>query len=228
MTNVLNDPKLERLIARLQQQSSGQVKAMDKYFAEFARKTKPADRPAAAKKYLSDKLVALEPDKGEFCYQLCRALNARRIVEAGTSHGVSTLYLAAAARDNSRAGGERAVVIGTEYEPAKVKAARANFAQAGLSEFIDLREGDLRETLKDIGGPVDFALIDIWEDMVLPALKRVAPHLHPGSIVVADNTATYRDQYVRNGYFKFIAVPANRLRTMTLPFRGGFELTVRV
>ncbi len=100
MASVLNDPKLERLVARLHRQSNGQLKAMEKYFAEFSRRTKPADRQAAAKKFLKDKLVALEPKKAEFCYQLCRALNAKRIVEAGTSYGVSTLYLAAVATEN--------------------------------------------------------------------------------------------------------------------------------
>jgi len=113
MASVLNDPKLERLLARLHRQSQDQLKAMDKYFAELPRKTEPAARPAAVKKFLSDKLVALEPDKAEFCYQLCRALKARRIVEAGTSHGVSTIYLAAAARDEVREHGGQAVVIGT-------------------------------------------------------------------------------------------------------------------
>jgi len=226
MASVLKDPKLERLLARLHRQSQGQLKAMEKYFADLPRKTKPAARPAAVKKFLSDKLVALEPDKAEFCYQLCRALKARRIVEAGTSYGISTLYLAAAARDEVREHGGKAVVIGTEYEPAKAKAARANFAKAGLSRFIELREGDLRETLKDLGGPVDFVLIDIWVEMARPALERVAPHLRPGAIVVADNTKEYRDGY--DQYFKFIADPANRLRTITLPFSGGLELTVRV
>ena len=48
----------------------------------------------------------------------------RRVVEAGTSFGVSTLYLAAAVRDNQV---EHGVVIGTEYEPQKAASARANF-----------------------------------------------------------------------------------------------------
>jgi predicted O-methyltransferase YrrM len=39
-------------------------------------------------------------------------------------------------------------VIGTEHEPAKAAAARAAFAEAGLSEFIDLREGDLEFVVK--------------------------------------------------------------------------------
>jgi predicted O-methyltransferase YrrM len=53
------------------------------------------------------------------------------------------------------------VVIGTEYEPKKAEIARENFKEAGLSEFIDLREGDLRQTLQEVGGPVDFMLVDI-------------------------------------------------------------------
>ena len=94
-------------------------------------------------------------------------------MEAGTSFGVSTLYLAAAVRDNQV---ENGVVIGTEYEPKKAEAARANFEEAGLSEFIELREGDLRETLQDVGGPVDFMLVDIWE-VALPALELVSPSI---------------------------------------------------
>jgi hypothetical protein len=43
--------------------------------------------------FLRDKLIALDRVKAEFCYHGCRALRARRVVEAGTSFGVSTLFL---------------------------------------------------------------------------------------------------------------------------------------
>jgi hypothetical protein len=81
--------------------------------------------------FLSDKLVAIDREKAEFRYQLCRANGARRIVEAGTSFGVSTLYLAAAVRDNTRAAGgaTNGVVIATEHEPSKVLAAKAYFQE---------------------------------------------------------------------------------------------------
>ena len=158
-------------------------------------------------------------------YQLCRATNARRIVEIGTSYGVSTLYLAAAVRDNLLAGGGDGVVIGTEYEPGKAKAAREHFALAGLSSYIDLREGDLRETLRQIEGPVDFVLVDIWIAMARPALQLVASHLRPGAIVVCDNTEQYRSDYA--DYFAFLNDPASGFRTMTLPFDGGLEFSVR-
>ena len=143
-------------------------------------------------------------------------------LDTRTSYGISTLYLAAAVRDNRV---ENGVVIGTEYEPKKAEAARANFKEAGLSEFIELREGDLRETLTDVGGPVDFMLVDIWE-VALPALERVSSSLRPGAIVVCDNTTSHAAAY--RDYFEFVNDPRNSFRTMTVPFEGGFELTVRV
>ena len=223
---VLHDLDLVRLLDKLHAASDAQTQAIRKHYDERDRAVEesPEDQAARTKTFLSDKLYALDRDKAEFCYQLCRAGNARRIVEIGTSYGVSTLYLAAAVRDNARASGGDGVVIGTEYEPAKAEAARAHFAEAGLSRFIDLREGDLRQTLKKIDGPVDFVLMDIWIAMARPALELVAPHLRPGAIVVCDNTEQYRSAYA--DYFAFLAEPANGFRTMTLPFDGGLELSV--
>jgi hypothetical protein len=75
---------------------------------------------AANDLFLRDKLVALDPMKAELCYVLCRAIKATRIVEFATSFGVSTIYLAAAVRDNVKVGGSAGIVIGTENEPTKV------------------------------------------------------------------------------------------------------------
>jgi predicted O-methyltransferase YrrM len=222
--SVIHDPELERLLTALHAKSDEQVAAMRSYDTQRA---KGAHSPTEdeVKVFRSDKLVALDRDKAEFCYQLCRASNARRIVEAGTSYGVSTLYLAAAVRDNVHAAGGNGVVIGTEYEPKKASAARAHFEEAGLSCFIDLREGDLRETLRQIDGPVDFMLVDIWIAMARPALELVTAHLRLGGIVVCDNTERHRSEYA--DYFAFLEHPANGFRTMTLPFDGGLELSVR-
>jgi predicted O-methyltransferase YrrM len=221
------DPRIDAVLDRLYAQSASQGESLASYFAARAREgaldwnrfDERTDR------FLADKLVALDRDKAELCHQLCRALRAKRVVEAGTSFGVSTLYLAAAVRENVREDGGEGVVIGTEVEPEKAKAARANFAEAGLSRWIDLREGDLRQTLEDLGGPVDFVLIDIWTPLARPALERVAPHLRPGAIVIADNTVQFRDAY--RDYFDFVRDPANGLQTLTLPFDGGLELSVR-
>jgi predicted O-methyltransferase YrrM len=229
--SVLNDPKLEALLDALHAQSQGEAGAIDAYFARRIKEgTLSWDgMDAETTNFFRDKMVALEKDKAEFCYALCRAIGGRRIVECGTSFGVSTLYLAAAVRDNLASNSEAIgsnKVIATEHEPEKARIARRNFAAAGLSEHIDLREGDLKDTLKSIPGPVDFVLLDIWTEAVMPAITNIAPHLRQGAVIIADNTTNARRGY--EAYFAFIADPKNRLRTLTLPFAGGLEMTVRL
>jgi predicted O-methyltransferase YrrM len=213
MNSVDKDPRLRAVLDRLHAQSSAQEEAM---------RTDGTERELqGGRQFWRDRLVALAPDKARFCYGLCRALNARRIVEAGTSFGVSTLYLAAAIRDNG--GGS---VIGTEYEPPKASAARNHFTEAGLSGYIDLREGDIRRTLQDIEGPVDFLLLDIWTPMARPALELVAPKMRTGAVVITDNTGEWREEY--GDLFAYLEKTAHGFTTMTLPFDGGLEMSVKV
>ena len=222
--SVLSDPKLQALIDHLQAKSIAQEAETGAWFSERAKKGELSwdGFDEASHRYMADKLVALEPIKAEFCYLQCRALGAKRVVEVGTSFGVSTLYLAAAVRANG--GG---TVIGTEYEPAKAAAARSHFAEAGLTDLIDLREGDLRETLKVIEGPVDFVLMDIWTEMARPAIELIGPRLRPGAVVVADNTGgRFRHPY--RHFFEYVNDPRNGLTTVTLPFKGGLEMVVKV
>jgi predicted O-methyltransferase YrrM len=68
-------------------------------------------------------------------------------------------------------------------------------------------------------------LIDIWVPMARPALELVAPRMRPGSIAVCDNTARFRKAY--RDYFDFLNDPANGFATMTIPFAGGLELSVK-
>jgi predicted O-methyltransferase YrrM len=227
---VLNNPELKSLLDELHRHSDAQTEVMRQHFAsrfKDGQPTEPIDLGAGEdKRFVADMLVALDRDKALLCYAICRSLNAKRVVEAGTSFGVSTLYLASALRDNARADGVERTLIATEYEPEKVRAARANFLRAGLSDFIELREGDLRQTLRDVSGPIDFMLIDIWIPMARPALELVAPHLRQGAIVICDNTGNLRDAY--GEYFAFLNDPKNGFLTMTLPYDGGLELSVRV
>src|SRR5579862_6040891 len=114
----LGDPDLERRLEGLHGASQAQTEEMNRFFGELFGPGGPpeAERETRIKAFLADKMVALEKDKAEFCYQLVRATGARRVVEIGTSYGVSTVYLASALRANL-AGGGQGVVIGTEYEP---------------------------------------------------------------------------------------------------------------
>ncbi len=219
MPNILRDPRLESLLDELHAQSDAQGPTTDDYFRKRSgpwHQMEPRDHA-----HFADKLVALDRDKAEFCYGICRAIGARRVAEAGTSFGVSTIYLAAAVRDNG--GG---IVIGAEHEAEKLKHARANIQSAGLSNFVDLRQGDVLEAFKAIDGPVDFVLFDIWIQVVRPALDLLLPHLRPGAIVCADNTGG-RNREAYAPFFDIIDDPAQQFRTMTLPFKGGFEMAVK-
>ena len=163
---------------------------------------------------------SIHPAQGDLIYLLCRALGAQRVVEFATSIGMSTLYFAAAIRDNG--GG---TVIGSEIVPEKLRVARRNLAAAGLAAWVELRPGDARETLRDLGGPVDVALFDGWPVSEGPSLARqvieiVAPQIRLGGIVLNDNAEP--------DYLDYIRDPANGFRSMSLSLKGGTELSVKV
>src|SRR5207247_8696743 len=86
---------IDELLDRLYAQSASQKEAMEWYFTARAQEGsldwKTLD--AHTTQFLSDELVALDRNTAEFCYEAVRRVGARRIVESGTSYGVSTLYL---------------------------------------------------------------------------------------------------------------------------------------
>ncbi|KAK5996814.1 hypothetical protein PT974_02158 [Cladobotryum mycophilum] len=159
---------------------------------------------------MRDKFIALPKDKAHYVYTLCRAIGARTIVEAGTSFGVSTIYLALAAAANAAASGKGKGAA----------RAREHWAECGeaVSDVIELREGDLRETLKENVEDVDFLLLDIWTPMALPTLKLVHPKLTPGAVVITDNTIMAAEGYA--GLFEYLKNQENGFITVTLPYEG--------
>ena len=165
----------------------------------------------------ADNFLAVSPAYGRFLYAIARACKATRIVEFGTSMGISTIYLAAALRDNG--GG---TLVGTELESAKVTRARANLDAAGLADLVDIREGDALETLRDVGGTVDLLLIDGAFTLYLPVLKLVEPSLKTGAVVLGENAFD-------PGYLDYVRNPANGYLSQPLPVDEGRgnEFTVR-
>jgi predicted O-methyltransferase YrrM len=160
------------------------------------------------------------PEQGNLIYLLCRGLRTKRVAEFATSVGLSTLYFAAAMRDNG--GG---TVIGSELVPAKVRTARQNLAEAGLADYAEIREGDARDTLRDLGGSVDFILIDGWPSDEKTSLARqvieiVAPQLRVGGYLLNDNAEP--------DFLDFIRSPANGFLSVTLPIKGQTELCVKI
>ncbi|KAH8690489.1 O-methyltransferase [Talaromyces proteolyticus] len=169
---------------------------------------------------MRDKFVALDKDKCHFVYQLILATGAKNVVEAGTSFGVSTIYLALAVGRNSSGG----KVIATEKEPEKARQAKEHWKEAGetVLKHIELREGDLLQTLHNDLPEIDLLLLDIWTPLALPTLKVVQPRLRPGAVIVADNTISSAVGYKE--FFDYVKDPEGPFRTLTLPYSGGLEL----
>ena len=191
-------------------------KYMPYFIPMFSGRELPWDR--LERRHDTDYL-ATSPGGGMYCYLLARAVGAKRIVEFGTSFGVSTIWLALAVRENG--GG---VVIGTEYIATKAARARASIAEAGLAEYVDIREGNALETLRDLEAPVDFLLSDGFPQYALPVLRLVAPKMRKGSVVVNHNAAAMKGDHAE--YLKFVREPSNGFVSGSITLAG--ELSVRV
>lgn len=149
---------------------------------------------------------------GRFLYASARAINARNIVEFGTSFGISTLYLAAAAADT---GGR---VTGSEFHENKVEKARANLGDAGLAGCAEIRSGDARQTLANVQGPIDLLFLDGAKDLYIEILKMLEDRLRPGAMVIADN-ADHLPQ--DEGFLAHVGDSSPRYLTTLLGFHKG-------
>ncbi|KAL7917867.1 S-adenosyl-L-methionine-dependent methyltransferase [Trichoderma austrokoningii] len=179
---------------------------------------------------MRDKFIALDQDKCQFVYQLAKATGARNIVEIGTSFGVSTIYLALAVGSNLEHLGGEGKVIGTEKEHTKAEKARQHWQEAGndlVTRHIDLREGDLLETLtQNIPQQLDLILLDIWAPVALPALKLLEPKLRSGGVVILDNSISSATRYKE--LLDHLRSPQNGYTNLTLPYSKGLEMSVKL
>ena len=219
MGKILCDPRAETVLARLRELASRQSGEMQQYYDAKRRTGAGPTNPGSTSdmNFVCDKAGRTDPEKCELCYLLCRALRATRVVEFGTSFGVSTIYLAAAVRDNVRDFGGKGTVIGTEIEPGKAAAAQGNLSEAGLGDFVEIRIGDATETLKDAGG-IEF-LFDSWIPGVRPIIDLMAPQLRAGSLVLCDNVELFEAEYAQ--YTSFIRDPNNGFRSVLFHIRGA-------
>lgn len=209
--NTLDDPKIRAVLAR-EHELAGD---------DEVRLAGTRDRIDAAKAdgtftydlYPKDVYLSIEPAMGIFLNLCAKAIGAKLIVEFGSSFGISTLYLAAAAKDT---GGK---VIGTEMEVSKAEKARANLEEAGLANWAEIRAGDALETLKDLDGPVDLLFLDGWKDLYVPVARMMEPKLRPGALLLADNIHTFPAEI--KAYLDYTSAPDGPYNSVTLPFESG-------
>jgi len=169
---------------------------------------------------LADNYLNVSPEFGRFLYMCARGCKARRIVEFGSSMGISAIYMAAALRDMG--GGH---LIGTDLQPSKIARARANVAAAGLDELVEFRLGDARDTLRSgVGGDIDMVMLDGAFTLYLPVLKLLEPHLKPGALIIGENAFEQGPDYL-----DYVRDPRNGYLSLPLPWQPdrGNEFTIR-
>jgi predicted O-methyltransferase YrrM len=163
--------------------------------------------------------LSVSPEFGQLLYICTRAGKATRVVEFGTSFGVSTVYLACAVADNG--GG---MVTGTELEASKALRAQEHLAAAGVADLVQIRVGDALETLRDgVGGPIDLVHLDGAMSLYRPVLELLQPHLRVGALIVAENGCADYLSYLHgsNGAYVSVTVPVDPMRGNQLSLYTG-------
>ncbi|MEO8903274.1 MAG: class I SAM-dependent methyltransferase [Polyangiaceae bacterium] len=209
--NTLLTPPLAPLLTRLFAEAEAADAPLRAQLSQSSPEARAALMNSAKTDYRAfyglakDMFLPVSPETGRLLYLLARATKARSIVEFGTSFGLSTLHLAAALKDN---GGGR--LIGSEFEPAKVSRARQHLVDAGLSEFVEIREGDALETLaRDLPDSVDMLVLDGAKVLYPRILSLVEARLRPGALVLADNADHNPEflSYIRSPTSGYVSVP---------------------
>src|SRR5713226_6546345 len=91
---------------------------------------------------------------GKMLRLLTEAVNAKEVVEIGTSTGISGLWFSMALE---KTGGKLTTF---ELDPARATLARAHFKKAGVDRLVTLVEGDAHQNITKLKGPVDVVFID--------------------------------------------------------------------
>jgi predicted O-methyltransferase YrrM len=160
---------------------------------------------------VSDRHRNLEPSSAEFLYSLVNGLGAKQTLEIGGSSGISTIALAAAARDvNGR-------LTSIEIEPKRQAESRETLHTLGLDEFVDYICADAGLVLRRLEN-LDLAFIDCEKADYIRFFDMLP--LSPNGYVVADNILSHEmKEYVAH----VRRLPG--VESITLPIGKGLELT---
>jgi len=120
-------------------------------------------------------------EDGRLLRVLTEAIDAKRVVEIGTSNGYSGLWFCLALQ---KTGGK---LITHEIDEGRAALARENFKRAGVDDLVTLVMGDAHETVKQITEPFDLLFLDADKEGYLDYLAKLMPLLKPGGLLVAHN-----------------------------------------
>lgn len=186
-----------------------------------------------------ERMLAITSDTSMFFNIILKSIRAKRVLEVGTSTGYSTLWFADAIKYNDP-NNEDKHIITIEENPSKIKRARKNFEDAGVSDIIDIRDGQagdiLRSMLKEYQNsikkeevkPFDFIFLDADKENCIDYFELTLPMLRVGGIIAADNIL-HPESCVpeMTRYAEYVKKKSN-VQSVTVPIGNGEEITIKI
>jgi predicted O-methyltransferase YrrM len=120
----------------------------------------------------------VEWETGRLLAVLCRVLDPV-VLEVGTAIGYSTLHMAEQL--------ESGRVVTLERDPERAAQAREYLEQGGVSERVEIVEGDALETLPGLDGPFDLLFVDASKAEYSRYIELAEPKLSERALLVVDN-----------------------------------------
>ncbi|NQT00768.1 MAG: class I SAM-dependent methyltransferase, partial [Planctomycetes bacterium] len=121
------------------------------------------------------------PQDGRFLRIMAESMNAKNVVEIGTSTGYSGIWFGMALQQT---GGKLTTY---EIDAQRAATARANFKLAGMAGVIKLVEGDAHNEVKKLKDPIDILFLDADKEGYIDYLNKLLPLVRPGGLVIAHN-----------------------------------------
>jgi predicted O-methyltransferase YrrM len=216
----LFNPTVERVLSRLYAEAEESDRQTDRELRAITGTSGHGHiDEEALSPILNRRFMAVAPEVGRLFYLLARTHRPSCVVEFGTSFGVSAIHLAAALRDNGSGH-----LITTEKDVEKASRSAEHFEQAGLSDLIEVRQGDAFETLAGVE-KIDMLVLDGWKPLYLPLLRKLEPVLSPRCLVVADDILRFSAEVAP--YLEYVRDAANGYVSCEIPLDDGVEVSFR-
>jgi len=178
------------------------------------------------------RLNCISKNIGMFYNILLKSIDARNILEIGTSVGYSGLWFADAAMSNIQSQ-NKGTIITIDREKFKIENATRNFKEAGINSLIKIKEGDARTILHDIKDEFkenffDFIFIDADKESYIEYFDLCLPLVRKGGIIAADNILfPERFNQLMANYVSYVRKKSN-VQSVTVPIDNGEEITIKL
>ena len=182
---------------------------------------------------LSEKrLNCISKNIGMFYNILLKSINAKKILEIGTSVGYSGLWFADVVMSNTQSE-SNGKIITIEREKFKIDNATQNFEEAGVGSLIKIRKGEARKILREIKEEFsenyfDFIFIDADKESYIEYFDLCLPLVRKGGIIGADNILfPERFNEMMADYLSHVKSKPN-VQSVTVPIDNGEEVTIKL